>query len=336
MVFFMGVSVSGEVARQLIEDGMDPETPAAIVFGGGGDESFVVSAPLSEIGTKADQTETSLPGLMIVGDVTRYRFRTDLGALQGSRVLLTMSEALQTKAARHVIDFGGVPVGRPLIRLELSEEGLESVQRIREYDWVVVTSPSSVRCFGELLRRERVDVRSVPKLVSCGGGTSEALVEIGFHADVEPEADFGAEGLLKAIGPFLSPGARVLRLRSDKAGPYLADSLRRDGAVVDDCVLYRNVAVPYGDAPQFDSVVFASASAVESFDALWGMDLLRGKTVAVIGKPTLAALTKRGFEADIVGPEATVESCLGSLAEYYVCKALAALDAGARGEGKQE
>ena len=54
----------------------------------------------------------------------------------------------------------------------------------------------------------------------------------------------------------------MLRLRSDKAGPALADALREEGAIVDDCVLYHNQPIMYEAAPSFDTVFFASASAV--------------------------------------------------------------------------
>ncbi len=322
LVFFMGLTVAGEIARQLMAEGRSPDTPAAVVYGAGGDQSQVVSGCLGDIGGKVARTDTDQPGLLLIGEVFRHRFATGWGALLGRRVLLTASEALQDKAARLVADFGGVPVCRPLIRLVPSDDGLQAVRRIGGFDWIVLTSPSAARCFGELLRRADIDVRSVPKLVSCGGGTSLALREAGFRADIEPAADFGADGLLDVLRPLVKPGLRVLRLRSDKAGPDIADGLRTRGAAVEDCVLYRNEPVRHDEAPEFDDVFFASASSVEVFDSQWGMERLRGKTIAAIGQPTLAALKKRGAAADIVGPEATVESTISALAEFRTREAL--------------
>jgi uroporphyrinogen III methyltransferase/synthase len=322
IVFFMSIAVARDVARQLMDDGMDPDMPAAAVFGGGSDQAEIVTGRLRNIGAKVAAFKTDQPGVLLVGETVKYRFTTEWGALRGQRVLLTASDALQDKAATRILDYGGIPVCRPLIRLEPTAEGVEAVRRVGAFDWVVLTSPSAVRCFGELVRRAGLDWRGLPKLVSCGGGTSEALLALGLRADIEPAADFGADGLLAAVETRVTPGLRVLRLRSDKAGPGLAKDLRSRGAVVEDCVVYSNLPMTYDEKPRFDAVFFASASAVESFETLWGMKTLKGKTIVAIGKPTLAALKKRGATADIVGPEATVESSLAALAEHTVRAAL--------------
>ena len=226
------------------------------------------------------------------------------------------------KAAGIVTDCGGIPIIRPLIRLVNTSEALECVHRIAAYDWVVLTSPSAVRCFADLLRYAGTDLRSLPKLVTCGGGTSGELLAMGLRADIEPATDFGADGLMKAVDGLVKPGLRILRLRSDKAEKVMADALRHKGAIVDDCVLYRNEAIEYRDKPDFDTVFFASASAVEVFERQWGVERLKKRTVAAIGRPTVTALQKLGVLVDLIGPEATVESCLMALAAKYVNEAL--------------
>ena len=322
IVFYMAVSVTAKIAAELVGEGWDAETPAAIVFGAGGDQACTVSGTLADIGEKVGQRPEEMPGTLIVGEVARFRYRSDSGALQGRRVLLTASRALQDKAAVLVADFGGIPVCRPLIRLAATSEALGHVRQIDSYDWIVLTSPSAVRCFGELLEEGAVDRRRVPTLVSCGGGTSAELVELGLKADIEPPADFGAAGLLDTLRKSVTGQTRVLRLRSDKAGPALADALRACGATVDDCILYRNEAVEHAGCPEFDVAFFASASAVEVFDRLWGVASLTGRTVLAIGKPTVAALEKRGVATDLTGPEATVESSLTALAAQSVRETL--------------
>lgn len=316
MVFFMSLSVAGEVARQLMAEGKSPDTPAAVVYAAGSDQSWILSGNLSNIGARIKEAACPMPGLLIIGDAAKYRYEK-AGALEGRRVLLTSSDALQDKAAGLVSDFGGIPVCRPLIKLVTTMDALNHVRKIKSFDWIVLTSPSAVRCFGELLAKAGVDLRSVPKLVSCGGGTTRELRMLGLDADIEPVSQFSAEGLLDAVKPSVKKGLKVLRLRSDKAGPDLAEALRAMGAEVEDCQLYRNEAIQHEFQPQFDVAYFASASAVEVFDQQWGMKALAGRFVVAIGKPTLAALTKRGVTADLVPPEATVESSMVALAIHF-------------------
>jgi uroporphyrinogen III methyltransferase/synthase len=324
LVFFMALSVADEVARQLMDEGMSPETPASVVFGAGSDQSRILTGTLEDIAPRIKAAATEMPGLLIVGEAARYRYPS-WGALEGRRVLLTASQALQDRTADLITDYGGIPVCRPLITLKTTPEALESVRRLRTYDWVVLTSPSAVRCFGDLLRSAWIDLRSVPTLVTCGGGTSKQLWSYGLCADIEPASDFSAYGLMKTLGPLMKPGLRILRLRSDKAGPELAQSLRALGAIVDDCMLYRNLPMPHAERPDFEAVFFASASAVEAYDGQWGAASLKGRLVVAIGAPTLAALEKCGVVADLVPPTATVESSMKTLAEHFTRLSLGAV-----------
>lgn len=316
IVFFMALSVADEVARQLIAEGLSPTTPASVVYGAGSDQSHSITGDLTSIATLIKQTQTELPGLLIIGDAAKYHY-PNWGALEGRRVLLTASQALQDKAADLVADYGGVPVCRPLIKLETTTEALDRIRQIKSYDWVVLTSPSAVRCFGELLQTAWIDRRKVPTLVTCGGGTSKALWDLGLSADIEPASEFSANSLLATVRPLVKPGLRVLRLRSDKAGPDLAAELKTMGATVDDCVLYLNRPIPHDDKPDFDVAFFASASAVEVYDQQWIASSLKDKFVVAIGKPTLAALKKSGVTPDLVPPEATVESSMEALACHF-------------------
>lgn len=317
IVFFMALSVADEVARQLIAEGFATDTPASVVYGAGSDQSFSINGNLSTIAALIKEANSELPGLLIIGEAAKYQY-PHFGALEGRRILLTASQALQDKAADLVADYGGIPVCRPLIKLQPTPDALACIRRIRDYDWIVLTSPSAVRCFGELLRTAWVDLRSVPTLVTCGGGTSRELWSIGLSANIEPKSDFSAESLVAAVKPLVKRGLRVLRLRSDKAGPAIASELRALGAAVEDCILYHNLPISHADKPEFDIAYFASASAVEVYLRQWGPASLTGKFVVAIGKPTLAALKAANLNADLVPPEATVESSIDALAGHFV------------------
>jgi uroporphyrinogen-III synthase len=108
-----------------------------------------------------------------------------------------------------------------------------------------------------------------------------------------------------------------LRLRSDKAGPLLAEALRETGAEVEDVVLYGNTPMTHDSLPQFDAVFFASSSAVHSFIRQWGLQPLEDKTLCVIGKPTFQTLEKEGIRSSIIAHEATTKDAIETLAKYF-------------------
>lgn len=334
IVFFMAGQAIQEVATQLIEDGTPPSTPSAIVYSAGTYEERIVKSTLAECSEAHSKTPSSIdkvdlsapPALFIVGDITQYTFEHH-GPLKGKHVLLTCSEALQDKAARHVSDLGGVPLSFPLIKLKITTDAKKHSRHLEQFDWIVLTSPSAVRCFMQLLNDQQSDLRKLPQIAVCGDGTAFELKKCGITHDLIPESGFSAAALIHKIKPLISSKTRILRLRSDKAGPQLANELRNAGAIVEDCLLYTNTSIIYETLPNFDAVFFASASAVESFTTQWGQKSLADKTIITIGNPTTETLHAMGVTTNIiVAHEATVHSAIMCLSSHYVAQELKHLD----------
>jgi uroporphyrinogen III methyltransferase/synthase len=158
-VFFMGTGVVDDLRAQLLADGIPADTPAAIVYNAGADNETILRAPLAEIPTQARQaadylppitchltpstTTSPPPGLLIVGEIARYAFNRDHGALQGKRVLLTCSDALLDRAVEAVHDLGGRPICFPLVRIRPARDAGKAMVNLARYDWLVLTSPSA-------------------------------------------------------------------------------------------------------------------------------------------------------------------------------------------------
>jgi len=323
IVLFMSINTVDEVVEELINDGLSKKTPAAVVFGAYSDNEIVLRGCLENICEKIKEIDNPKnPGLLIIGEPAKFSFDKTAGAYAGRKILLTCSRALQDCAAEIVRDFGGIPIQRPLIKLTLNDNCPELANKINNYDWIVITSPSSVRCFLEMFKKAKVDLRILPKIMVCGDGTKKELEKFSVFADAAPDFDFGAAGILKTAKEILAPGQKILRLRSEKAGTSLADEFRKLDVIVDDRILYRNEKITYDSCPGFDAVFFASVSAVEAFDDLWGFDILKNKTILTIGNPTVKLLEEKGITEVLTGSEATVETCLNTLAVEFVRQAL--------------
>ena len=81
LVVYMGVSTAGTVARRLIEHGMDPATPAAIVENGTRANEVVVIGSVAELGRMVAANRIVGPAVIIVGDVVRLAGEEALPAL---------------------------------------------------------------------------------------------------------------------------------------------------------------------------------------------------------------------------------------------------------------
>jgi uroporphyrinogen III methyltransferase/synthase len=328
MVFYMAISSAAEVFAELLQEGMPPTTPAAAVFNAGMSDEQILRGTLADLPMQvrtwlAALTTEAPPGLLIVGSPAATFYRRDLGALSGRRVLITCSETLLEEASGLVRDFGGIPICRPLIRLDPIAAGTDWASVLAKINWLVISSPASARCFMEILFRDGVDLRRLPKILSCGPGTSKALAKYGIQADAEPAEAYGSDGIVACAKTVMIIGDRVLRLRSEKAGDALARRLETLGLIVSERLVYENRRNDAGQLPESDIIFFASASAVEAAIAAWGAAEIKKRLLVVIGKPTAAALGNASLPADVIAVEATVKGAIASLASYCVAKKLA-------------
>jgi uroporphyrinogen III methyltransferase/synthase len=308
-VIFMGTRKLAELAQERVAGGADPSTPASVVFSAGLPDEKIISGTLETIASQI-AAETGPPGLVLIGPAAHEKFQyRPHGALRGKKIWLTCSDEVQKRAAQAVLDFGGVPVQQPLIEL-ISK----NFPDIGKYDWLVLTSPSTVRC----LLPQIDDLRKLPKLLCCGQGTANSLKKFQLTPDAMPEGDFNTEGLLETARQVIPRDARILRLRSDLAGGSLVEKFRKEFKQVDDFVLCENQTVEC-EPPECDVVFFASVSAINSYVKQFGVQSLNGKTVVTIGSKDTEAILKAGWQGTPIAPvRATVEDAVEALATFMI------------------
>jgi uroporphyrinogen III methyltransferase/synthase len=324
LVFFMAVGRSAEIRSQLLSEGRSESEPAAMIYDAGMPSQTIIRGTLADIATRVGEHRTAQPGLLVIGQIANsaHQYPLDHGALCGLRIILTCSAELMPAAIAEVEWLGGIPLPLPLIQLSPCDEALPQVQQLSDYDWVTLTSASALRCLMNLIRTHKLDLRDLPKIMIPGPGVARVLREHGLRADVMPDSRFSGASMLDAAIAVVKAGERVLRLRSDQAPSTVADRLRAHGCEVDDCVLYRNQAIPTSTLPDADLVFFASGSAVRAFVDAFGEKALCELSILVIGKPTATVLAEYGHEPDVMATEATIVSSIRTLAAHLVGHAL--------------
>ena len=319
IVYYMSIKAMDHITNELLNDGFKNNTPVAVIYNAGGDDQEILHTQLFDLPKLGKNYCSSNPGLIIVGDITSYKYKSGLGALKGEKILLTCSDALQKKACAYVYRFGGNPISFPLIKLSLKENFFEDLS---SYSWIVISSPSSAKAFIKFINENEIDRRKIPAIMTCGKETSNELRKYNIHVDAEPKNNFSAKELINLARSLLSKEDKVLRLRSDKAGDELANKLAETGAHVIDSIIYENSPVLHNSLPDFDVIFFSSSSTVESFIEQWGEESLRDKKLLTIGKPTAEALLKYKLLPTLVSKESTVYGAISSLASFTVSQDL--------------
>ena len=176
-------------------------------------------------------------------------------------------------------------------------------------DWIVFASRHAVEAVTARLPSppQRVCIGAV------GASTAEALREVGWPVTVLPATPTAA-GLIEAMSPMVTRGARVLLPASSRALPTLAEGLNRLGAEVLAVEAYRTEAAAL-DIPAcralierkaVQAVTFTSPSAVEELERALGRplfeQLLEHASAVTLGPTTARALAERGYPSILAEP----------------------------------
>jgi len=191
----------------------------------------------------------------------------------------------------------------------------ESIQRLEEYDWIILTSSNGAEIFlREINDRTVIDQKQIAVI---GSGTEKTLKEHGFEADLIPK-DFLAEGLIQAF-PDIQDNGRVLLPCAAKARDFLPTALRQSGWTVDVVHAYQT-CIP----EQFDSfdnqkigadcIIFTSPSTIENFITMYGVENMPPKIIS-IGPVTTKAIRDFNFHVDLEAKLSNIQGIVNCLLE---------------------
>jgi uroporphyrinogen-III synthase len=160
-------------------------------------------------------------------------------------------------------------------------------------------------------------------VATVGPATSEAAAAEGFMVGHMAEEFQGVE-LARELSAELF-GKKVLLPRSDQAGADLPAALRKAGAYVTEVVAYRTVSCDVASPEAIsairsgaaDVISFFSSSAFHSLAEKVGVETLRHTRIAAIGPVTAAAIREAGLQIAIEAPQATGESFVAALMDYF-------------------
>lgn len=285
LVFLMGVTALPQITAGLLEAGMDPQTPAAMVENGTTAMQRRLDATLATLPEKAAQMEIHSPAVILVGQVCSLAERFcwfDRLPLKGKRCLVTRPKERAGTLSRKLRALGAEVVEYPCIETVpiLPNPGLEeALTNLNPYEWLCLTSPAGVRYLWDALERLGKDARFLGgvKLAAIGSGTAEALKEHGLRVDFVPQV-FDAAHLGQGLARIAT--GKVLIFRAEAGSKALTQALECGKIEYTDCPAYRTVYDnPHSaqlrreiEEGRYDYVTFTSASTVKGFVATVGED----------------------------------------------------------------
>ncbi|HEX6535491.1 MAG TPA: uroporphyrinogen-III C-methyltransferase [Gemmatimonadaceae bacterium] len=331
IVLYMGVKRLPGIVRALLDGGLPPDTPAAMIEWGTHARQRTVEATLATLVETGRREQVRAPSITLIGRVARLRDEIrwfDARPLSGTRVVVTRARTQASELAASLRALGADVIEAPAIRIEpLDAAPLRAaIEALGDYDWVVLTSQNAVQLLWRELRALGRDARALAgaRIAVVGPATAEALRAVGLEPDVVP-ARFVAEGVVEALRARDDVrGARALFVRAETARDVLPAELRAMGARVDEVAVYRTVSDPEGaraardalDRGEVDVVTFTSGSTVRFFvEALGGSAALAARArVVTMGPVTSETARALGVRVDVEAREATIPALVEAVA----------------------
>ncbi len=319
LVFLMGLAALEDIVKGLLEAGMAPDMPAAVLSHGTTAAQRRVTATVGTLPERVRAARLSAPAIIVVGRVCAlsedFAWYERL-PLAGFKAVVTRPRELCSALSEKLRALGAEVVELPAIATEPIPDNArlyEALEHLERYRWLVLTSPSGVRIFFDEMRARGADVRRLAglKVGALGEGTRAALAERGILADVMPGV-YDGDALGAALAAAAAPGDRFLLPRARIGNREILERLST--FEVDDIPLYETVycAPKAVDARRMfeegvSCALFTSSSAVRAFAAAnpeLDYALVRA---GCIGEKTAA--TARGLGMQVrVAEKATLES----------------------------
>jgi uroporphyrinogen III methyltransferase/synthase len=331
VVFYMGMGNLDFIARRLIENGADADTPAAVIANVTFPTQHVVRASLAKLSEECKRQDIKPPAIVVIGAVAGGDVRFDWFTkrpLFGKTIVLTRDTAGNAESAAQIIARGGNPLPFATIRIKPltdSNEFLGALAKFSRYEWIVFTSGNGVTIFFEALEGLGKDARvfGSAKVAAIGGQTAARLAQFGVKADFVPDVFTAKELGKQLIRSANLWGRKILLLRSQIASSELVELLAGAGAEVDNVSIYTAVAEKRESSRlvkgiregTIDWLTFGSPSSVDGFfEQVPAEAVNAGKVkVASIGPVTSARLKQLGVTVDATAREHTIDGLLDAI-----------------------
>ncbi|MGO9477486.1 MAG: uroporphyrinogen-III C-methyltransferase [Limisphaerales bacterium] len=332
-VVLMGTEKLDGWTKSLIQHGLSPKTPVAMIRWGTTGQQKTIAGTLATIAGIAAEKKMSSPVLTVIGDVVKLRGKLnwfERRPLFGRRVVVTRARGQARDFSQKLAELGADVLEVPTIKFTQPKETdaiVDALLELNSYDWLVFTSVNGVTAFFDIFFRRFQDLRDIGgvRIAAVGPATAAKLRELHLQVDLTPDEALG-EKIAAAFEKFQTiENLKICLLRAEVANPDLPKALEELGAIVDDIAVYKTVAETEDPADAgktllesgADWITFTSGSTVEHFHARFDLPKLRKQfpqlKLASIGPETSKAIRALGLEPALEAREHTTDGLISAL-----------------------
>lgn len=322
LVFLMGLTAVKSVCKGLLDAGMEPGMPAAVLEKGTTAYQRRVVSDLVHLPKEVEKAKVQSPAIIVVGRVCalaqQFHWAEDR-PLGQRRVIVTRPKERDSRLSQKLRMLGAEVVELPSISTKTLGRNTrlgQAFSEISTYSWAVFTSVAGVEAFFDKLREHRLDIRSLVslKFAAIGSATKKAIEDRGILVEYMP-LTYDSEALAKGLAKRVQPKEKVLIPRALHGTETLTKILGEQGIAYDDVPVYETsfVKQPAITLMPDDLVAFTSASTVKGFVGIFGEDYDYSKVHAVcIGRQTAAEAER--YHMDItISEQATIDSMVETM-----------------------
>ena len=331
LVFLMGLSNLNKICTNLIKEGMQVDTPAAVINWATRANQKVAVGTLGTIQEEVEKANLTSPSLIVVGKVVQLRNQLNFfekRPLFGQNIIVTRSRTQSSELKAKLMELGANVFEIPTIEIQprQNEEIDIKLGNLKAYSYLVFGSQNAVSLFFERLYALGKDARSLgeTKVVAVGSATAKCLEAYGIKVDLVPER-FTQESVAQLLKQNLKKEDKVLLVQGNLARDVLYTQLNSTYSV-DTLVLYdtilnensKNTLKQLLNTERIDWITFTSSSTAKNFMALLeneAQEKVKAIKCISIGEVTSKAMRDLGLAVYKEAHPFTIEGLINALCE---------------------
>lgn len=331
IVFLMGLSNLHKICTNLMTEGMNPQTPAAVINWATRPNQKVATGTLLTIEEEVKAAGLTSPSLIVVGEVVRLREKLNFfenRPLFGQNIMVTRSRTQSSDLKAKLIELGANVFEIPTIEIMPRKDQSigEKIEGLKEYSYIVFGSQNAVSLFFERLYALGKDARSLgnAKVVAVGSATAKCLEGYGIRPDFMPER-FTQESICELLEERLTREDKVLMPQGSLARDVLYTRISKI-CDIETLLLYDTVLNASSKAKlktllneeRIDKITFTSSSTAKNLMALLDeedKEKVKAIKCISIGEITSKAMQELGLEVHKEASPFTIEGLVNCLCE---------------------